>query len=220
MNREIRGRHPAAFLSLAGILMLLMLFAGSAWAQPHGGPGGSPHHHPRYGEVFHGLPHGYHTVWAGRTKFFYHHGVFYRSGSRGFVVVHAPVGAVVAYLPIGFTTIVLGGIPYYYYDNVYYQRVPSGYIVAEPPPGAQVPVPPPGVEPYPAEAGQVAVTAELLNVRSGPGLDQPVFSQVVKGTVLVIQGSAEGWYYVQLPNGQFGWVMTKFTAPLSAPASG
>jgi hypothetical protein len=218
MNRETRGRLRAAILSLAGILMLFMLPWGSAWAQPYGGPGGSPHHHPRYGEVYHGLPHGYHTVWAGRKKYFYHHGDFYQSGPRGFIVVRAPVGAVVAYLPIGFTTVVIGGIPYYYYDNVYYQKGPSGYIVAEPPPGA--PAPPPGVEPSPAEAGQVAVTAELLNVRSGPGLNQPVLSQVVKGTVLIIQGSAEGWYYVQLPNGQFGWVMARFTAPLLSPASG
>jgi hypothetical protein len=219
MKRKTRGRHPAAILSLAGILMLLLLSAGSAWAQPHG-PGGSPHHRPRYGEVFGHLPPGYHTVRAGHANFFYHHGVFYRNGPRGYVVVHAPVGAIVAYLPIGFTTVVIGRVPYYYYDNVYYQRVPSGYIVAEPPPGAPAPVPPPAVEPSPAEEGQVAVIAELLNVRSGPGLDQPVLSQVPKGTVLVIQGTAEGWYYVQLPNGQFGWVMAKFTAPLLSPASG
>jgi hypothetical protein len=217
MKREIKGRPSVSILSFVGILMLLMLSFGSAWAQPHE-PGRSSHHHPRYGEVHHGLPRGYHTVWAGRTKFFYHHGVFYRSGSHGFVVVRAPVGAIVAYLPIGFTSVVIGGIPYYYYDNVYYQRVPSGYIIAEPPPEAQGL--PPAVEPPPAEEGQVTVTAELLNVRSGPGLDQPILSQVVRGTVLIIQGSAEGWYYVQLPDGQFGWVMTKFTAPLLPPASG
>jgi uncharacterized protein YgiM (DUF1202 family) len=89
-----------------------------------------------------------------------------------------------------------------------------------PPPGGLMQPPYPAIV-SPAPGQQVAVTAEQLDVRSGPGLNHPLVTHVAKGAVLVIRGSAPGWLYVQLPNGTFGWVMSKFTAPVSSPpASG
>jgi uncharacterized protein YgiM (DUF1202 family) len=68
--------------------------------------------------------------------------------------------------------------------------------------------------------GKATVTAALLNVRSGPGRNFSVRYQVSQGAVLEIRGNAPGWYYVQLPNGHYGWVMTQFAARASSPADG
>jgi hypothetical protein len=54
---------------------------------------------------------------------------------------------------------------------------------------------------------QIAVIAERLNGRSGPGVSQAVVGQVVGGTRLVILGNAVDWWYVQLPDGETGWVL-------------
>jgi hypothetical protein len=122
------------------------------------------------------------------------------------------------------------------YDNAYLQCMyatgnqipgvvyPSKRVALPPPPPAPPGVvghapPPPGVPP--AVEQQVSVTAEKLEVRSGPGSNHPLVTHVAKGAVLVVRGSAPDWWYVQLPNGNFGWVMRKFTAPVSLPpASG
>lgn len=73
---------------------------------------------------------------------------------------------------------------------------------------------------YTAAAGSVIVTAQLLNVRSGPGLENPSIRQVPNGTVLSIQGNAPGWYYVKTSDELYGWVMTQYTAPLGSSAAG
>lgn len=73
---------------------------------------------------------------------------------------------------------------------------------------------------YTAATGSVIVTAQLLNVRSGPGLENPAVLQVPNGTVLSIQGNAPGWYYVRTTDNLYGWVMTQYTAPLGYPAAG
>ena len=58
----------------------------------------------------------------------------------------------------------------------------------------------------------------MLNVRSGPSLNDPSIQQVPNGTLLPVLGRAPGWYYVKTPGNQYGWVMAQFTAP--APANG
>ncbi len=74
---------------------------------------------------------------------------------------------------------------------------------------------------FEAVAGdRVAVTAERLNVRSGSALDQAVVARVSSGTVLTVHGSTEDWLYVELPDGEFGWVLARYTLPLQQPASG
>jgi hypothetical protein len=163
------------------------------------------------------------VIWHRGGRYFYHGGVFYRYRGYppGYVVVRAPVGAIVAALAVGFTTLVIGGLTYYHYGGVHYQKVPSGYVVVEPPPGAVVPQEPPAaIQPPETVSDRVSVTAHNLNVRSGPGRNHPVVDQVSQGNILVIQGSAPGWLYVQLPSGKFGWVSEEFTAPVFPPASG
>jgi uncharacterized protein YgiM (DUF1202 family) len=98
-----------------------------------------------------------------------------------------------------------------------------------PPPPPVVPPPPvpppvvtgPGVPssvvvvaPAVVVSGRATVTASVLNVRSGPGLNYPVIEQVYQGAVMRLHGNAPGWLYALLPNGQFGWVSASFTAPI------
>lgn len=170
---------------------------------------------PHYGKVVAATPAGYRTIWAGGVEYFYHRGVYYRKQPSGFVVVRPPIGVIIASLPIGFITFAVGGSAYYYYGGVYYREVPSGYIVVEAPPGAVVVEEPPVVV-----RGSVSVTPPTLNVRSGPGMEFQVIGQVSQGDVLVIRGNAPEWLYVQFSSGKFGWVLGKFTTPLSSPPSG
>jgi len=170
---------------------------------------------PHYGKVFVNAPAGHRTIRAGGVKYFYHGGIYYQKRPSGFVVVRAPIGAIIATLPIGFITFVVGGSTYYHYAGVYYQQVPSGYVVVETPPGAVIVEEPPLVV-----SGNVSVTAHTLNIRSGPGMEFEVIGQVSRGDVLVIRGNAPEWLYVQFPSGRFGWVLERFTTPLSSPASG
>jgi len=174
------------------------------------------HHVPHRGRVVRRPPVGHRPVWAGHRKYFYHRGAFYRRRPPGYVVVRAPVGAVVAAIPIGCVTFFVGGHSYYYYGGVYYRRVPSGYVVVEAPRQSVIvdQVPSPGV------GESVSVTAAILNVRSGPGKNHPVIHHVRQGDRLLIEGHAPGWFYVKLPSGRFGWVMTEFTDQLLSDASG
>jgi N-acetylmuramoyl-L-alanine amidase len=60
----------------------------------------------------------------------------------------------------------------------------------------------------------LSVNVDSLNVRSGPGVDYPVTTQVRMGDALTVQGTSDDWYYVSLPDGSNGWVLSKFTRPL------
>ncbi len=60
----------------------------------------------------------------------------------------------------------------------------------------------------PAQALEVVVVADLVNVRSAPGLEQPIIGAVPMGTVLRPEGrTADGqWLLVCCAFGQWGWV--------------
>jgi hypothetical protein len=172
---------------------------------------------------------GFREVWVNGNAFFYKDGVFYIREPSGYEVVTAPVGAVIPELPAGFGTVFFQGVKYFFYADVYYQEVRSGYVVVEPPPGAVAareesaagqPPPAPTSEVPVASVGKVTVASPLLNVRSGPGLNFEAVSQVRQGAVLEVHGNAQGWLYVKLPSGKFGWVSRQFTTAVETPASG
>lgn len=73
---------------------------------------------------------------------------------------------------------------------------------------------------YTTTTGSVMVTAQMLNVRSGPGLENPAVRQIPNGTVLSVQGNAPGWYYVKTTDNLYGWVMVQYTVPLGYSAAG
>jgi hypothetical protein len=71
-----------------------------------------------------------------------------------------------------------------------------------------------------ATAGSVVVTAALLNVRSGPGLNQPPIHQVPRGARLSIIGTSAGWYHVLTSGGVSGWVMAQYTTSMGISGHG
>jgi hypothetical protein len=156
------------------------------------------------------------------VPYFYRRGIFYRHAPSGYIVVGAPIGTIVVSLPVGYRRVWVEGAGYYYvYGGAFYRRVPSGYVVVEAPTSVVVEEEaPPLVQPPEAATGQVSVSASVLNVRAGPSLSYPVIYQIHKGYILEIHGKADGWLYVQLPNEEFGWVMTEYTIQLEPPASG
>lgn len=175
----------------------------------------------RQGHVIRKLPRGYRRVWHKSKPYFYSGGVFYTQGTYGFIVVRAPIGSIVVSLPVGFRRIWVSSAYYYSYGGTFYRRAPSGFVVVAPP--AEVVLEeeaPVLVQPSEAAEGQVSVTAPILNVRSGPDLSYPLIYQVHSGYILEIHGQSRGWLYVELPNGEFGWVMSEFTYRLKAPGSG
>ena len=95
---------------------------------------------------------------------------------------------------------------------------PRAVVIAPAPPVVTQSVPAPRASENPA--GAVVVNAALLNIRSGPGFQNPVVAVVQKGDSLVVHSTTQGWLYVQSPTGRFGWVARQFTSPVSSPASG
>jgi len=219
MKKNLYSKYLVAAISLAGIFIAMTVTADSAFAQPRRAV---EVRHPaqRHGKVVVSPPKNHRAVSVARTRYSYHHGTSYRKAPAGYAVVRAPLGAVVFDLPIGFRAVLVGGTSYFTYGGAYYRRVPAGYRVVSAPPAIMVPAQPYGFAQLPVPDNRIAVIAERLNVRSGPGLNQAVVGQVIRGTRLVIQGSAAGWWHVQLPGGESGWVMATFTTPLPQPANG
>ena len=65
----------------------------------------------------------------------------------------------------------------------------------------------------PAAAQPLAVDASLLNVRSGPGTNHSVLTQVPRNTVLTPVEEQGSWVRVVLPDGSRGWVASDYTSP-------
>ncbi|WP_321495751.1 DUF6515 family protein [uncultured Desulfobacter sp.] len=155
----------------------------------------------------------------GRDDYFFHSGRCYRRGPEGYFWVRPPMGIVAYSLPAAAVAVLIGGLTYYVYDNVYYRRVPAGYQVVEVPTRTTTVVHTGPVPPAPSDVSgtQVVVTAKMLNVRSGPGINHNVLTQIYMGNILIVQGSAPDWYYVRLPDNTYGWVMKEF---VTMPGSG
>lgn len=169
------------------------------------------------------LPLGVALLTIAGIHYYYHQerDIHYRQVPLGYAAVEPPIGAIVTTLPTGYTTFYTGGVRYFYHGGVYYQRGSSGYLVVTPPYTAQSSVDIIEKSETFSHSEHVAVTAQLLNVRSGPGMEHPVIHQVAKGTLLETHGAAPGWLYVKLPSrGQYGWVMSQFTLSQAPSTSG
>lgn len=124
-------------------------------------------------------------------------------GPSGSVHVHISGGAAV---PAIIATGIIAGITFGLIDNAV--STPASPSTTD------------GVCPRTVPSGSVVVTAQMLNVRSGPGLDNAAVRQLPNGTVLSVCGSAPGWYYVKTADNFYGWVMNQYTAPAGYPVSG
>jgi uncharacterized protein YgiM (DUF1202 family) len=71
-----------------------------------------------------------------------------------------------------------------------------------------------------AEPKLAAVTADSLNVRSGPGLSNPIVgAPLAKGTQVQALGEQDGWTQVSVPgSGVTGWASSKYLQPVGVPA--
>jgi uncharacterized protein YgiM (DUF1202 family) len=215
--------HPTRNHSPVRLLMAFLAILALAAAVP--AEAGRWHRGKEYRE--HGRqrhPHrAYHPVRVGRHRYFYRTGRFYRHHPRrGYVAVRAPIGAVIADLPAGFRIVVSGGTRYFHFGDVYCRPHPRGFRVVAAPavhrprprraePRPRWNVPPPSASRHLPDRNWVTVTAEVLNVRSGPGKGHPVIGRVRQGRRLEVEDSAGGWSYVRLPHGRQGWVMNRFT---------
>ena len=208
------------FLYVIQIGLFLTSFIGiqdTALASPKRGPRFGHGPYPQ-GRMVVTLPQRHRPISVGGKGYFYHNGLFYQKRGGAFFVVTAPIGAVLVNLPLGYATISVGGHFYYHYLRVYYQQVPGGYMVIEPPQGATVSSDP--IREACETGTAVKVTANLLNVRSGPGKHFSVLYQVREGDVLYIHDTAPGWKYICTADAKYGWVMATFTGPVSPSASG
>lgn len=70
-----------------------------------------------------------------------------------------------------------------------------------------------------AHANSVSVEADVVNVRSGPGLAYDVTSQVRKNDVLQVIGEENKWYKVRLEDGNSGWVASWLVKNTSVSAA-
>lgn len=61
------------------------------------------------------------------------------------------------------------------------------------------------------------VTASILNIRSGSGLQYFIVTKVVRGTKVTILNSETGWYNVKLSNGQTGWACADYVKVIEYP---
>lgn len=65
--------------------------------------------------------------------------------------------------------------------------------------------------------GQVTITTDVLNVRSGPSRDEEIVSQVRKGELLDVIRYNHDWLFIRTPDGLYGWIMAKFTILQTTP---
>jgi len=147
------------------------------------------------------LPHGSRTVVLNRERYHTHGGRFYRYTPRGYLLVSPPLGTIVADLPFGFLRVSFGGLDYFVHDNIFYRYTPRGYRVVETPVGYRE-----------TEYGPIRVETSLLNIRTGPGLGFDVMGRLQQGDLLIVTAVSPDWYYVLLPNGEYGWIMSRHTS--------
>lgn len=82
----------------------------------------------------------------------------------------------------------------------------------------------PSAQPAPGVGGQAlgtVVNANILNVRSGPGLNFPILATLPLNQVVTLEGrNADGsWLQIRLAGEQLGWVNSAFVSPNLAIAS-
>jgi len=132
---------------------------------------------------------------------------------------HHGHGAIDVLVPLGFGliagAIIAGSAAPPPPRTVIYRQAPPPVIVSPPVEYYNYSAPPPAEE---LVINQVNITAGLLNVRSGPGLETPIIDQVRRGEILDVIGASPGWLYVRTSSGQHGWVMSKFTTVSMTPA--
>ncbi|MDE1920431.1 MAG: hypothetical protein KGJ09_02125 [Candidatus Omnitrophica bacterium] len=132
----------------ASLVKFLALFTGLAvlfqvapsyadWDGHHGRGPFRYRDHPHYGVRVDILPHSYFTVWAGRQRYYYSDGLYYRPIGREYVIIQPPVGAYVNTIPSDYTPITINDTTYYTNNGIFYVHTPMGFKVVSSPIGIE-----------------------------------------------------------------------------------
>ena len=70
-----------------------------------------------------------------------------------------------------------------------------------------------------ANSSEGTVTADVLNVRSGPSTSYSVTTKAYKGNKVEILDTSNGWYNIKLSNGKIGWVSASYVSISSQTTS-
>jgi hypothetical protein len=155
--------------------------------------------------------------WVAKRKLFNRRGAYYRPSSRGY---YGRKARVVYGRPYGYRRPWARNRAFISLGGVFYQSTPARYVVVKTPPETIVIRETSTIiRPVESATGNVLVTVSTLNVRTGPDLGYSFVSQVKEGSILELHGKTDGWSYVKLPDGRFGWVTSVFTEPME-PGSG
>ena len=118
-------------------------------AEPASGQRRGAHHAGhglKHGVVVTALPSGNVRTTVAGVTYYYHDGVFYHHGSKGYIVVPAPIGAVVNALPPDTAKVAAGADTLTFFDGAFYHwdADKDAYVVVDPPDGSEVPWVPDG----------------------------------------------------------------------------
>jgi len=207
-HMDLTRKATASVLSLAFVAGVLMTCA--AWGQErHEGrrhevrePYHTPHlvfddryrhghYYPVVGYSVSVLPPGYFSIGYRNGRYFFHGGVWFQPGPRGYVVVRPPIGVVVPVLPPAYTTVWATGVPYYYANDVYYVQSPGGYAVAAPPAVADQGST--SLAPPPAPAPQQAPSAPPVSAPTQPAAPVWYYCESSATYYPYVAECKEGW---------------------------
>lgn len=122
------------------------------------------------------------------------------------------------YLGIGVLTGALIGSVLYHPPaprTVYYSS--TSQIIVHPEPVTVRQYSGPRTPPQELVLRRVKIIERIVNVRSGPGFENNVISQVHNNERVDVIGAAPEWLYVKTENGQYGWLMTQYTYETDRP---
>lgn len=99
--------------------------------------------------------------------------------------------------------------------TVYYTSPPPIIVQSQP---AVIRQPPrPSTPPTELVLRQVKIIEKIVNIRSGPGLENSVINQAHHNESVDVIGAAPDWLYIKTRDGQYGWLMTQYTYETDRP---
>ena len=208
----VKHKNYSRFIIITASTFILSItcLTSPVMAKP-GFPGG-PGPGPRLGLGPGPGPGFYTMVSVGAMAYFFMDGLFYRQGPKGYIVAPAPVGAVITALPPAAYMVSIDGQPFYSCSGIFYKQVPQGYVVVSQPVKQ--------ISPEVIIGQELLVTAKLLNIRSGPGLNYNTVGQLKKHQIIRVEAVSADWALIRLTGNATGWVKTEYTAPINSGAKG
>ncbi len=154
------------------------------------------HRYPFYGHHNHyrfGHSHHYHHYYSGSNDFFW-------AGIGVGLLTSAVVGSIIYESPK---------------PAVVYTSLPPRTVLLTPVTVRQQPIAAPQSE---LVLKQVQIISKILNVRAVPDINANIINQIRVGDTVDVIGAAPEWLFIKSNDGNYGWVMTRFTSDTAYPA--